>query len=50
MKNSELNDIEARAADWIAERDRGDGQLPPERQAELGRWLEAATAHRVTPR
>lgn len=46
-KSSELTDIEARAADWIAERDRGDGQLSPERQAALDDWLGAATAHRV---
>lgn len=46
-KSSVLNDIEARAADWIAERDRGNGRLPPERQAELDDWLSAATAHRV---
>lgn len=47
MKNSELNDIEARAADWIAERDRGEGSLQPERRAELETWLAASTAHRV---
>ncbi len=47
MKNKELNDIEACAADWIAERDRQDGRLPLERQAELDAWLRAATAHRV---
>lgn len=47
MRNSELNEIEARAADWIAERDRCDGQLHPVRQAELDTWLAAATAHRV---
>jgi len=47
MKNNELNDIEAHAADWIAERDRADGHLPHERQAELDAWLDASTAHRV---
>ncbi|WP_349742834.1 FecR family protein [Roseateles cavernae] len=47
MKNKALHDIEARAADWIAERDRQNGHLPPERQAELDAWLSAATAHRV---
>ncbi|MCU7373254.1 FecR domain-containing protein [Paucibacter sp. O1-1] len=47
MKNKELNDIEACAADWIAERDRQGGRLPAERQAELEAWLSAATAHRV---
>lgn len=47
MKNKALNDIEVRAADWIAERDRQDGRLPSERQAELEAWLSAATAHRV---
>jgi transmembrane sensor len=47
MKNNELNAIEAHAADWIAERDRADGHLPPERQAELDAWLTASTAHRV---
>ena len=47
MKNKELSDIEARAADWVAERDRGDGVLGPGRQAELDDWLCASTAHRV---
>ncbi len=47
MKNNELNAIEAQAADWIAERDRADGVLPHERQAELDAWLDASTAHRV---
>ncbi len=47
MKNKELNDIEASAADWIAERDRQGGRLPAERQTELEAWLSAATAHRV---
>ncbi|MDY0743376.1 FecR domain-containing protein [Paucibacter sp. R3-3] len=47
MKNEELKAIEARAADWIAERDRSDGHLPAERQAELQRWLAESTAHRV---
>lgn len=46
-KSSELNMIEARAADWIAERDRSDGRLTPERQDELDAWLGASTAHRV---
>ncbi|QPF73457.1 iron dicitrate transport regulator FecR [Roseateles sp. DAIF2] len=46
-KNHQLTEIEARAADWIAERDRGEGQLSPARQAELDTWLGAATAHRV---
>lgn len=47
MRNTELSEIEARAADWIAERDRGDGRLPPQRQSELDAWLNASTAHRV---
>ena len=47
MKNKELSDIEARAADWIAERDRGDGVLAAGRQAELDGWLHASVAHRV---
>jgi len=47
MKNEELKTIEARAADWIAERDRSDGHLPAERQAALRRWLDESTAHRV---
>ncbi len=47
MKSRELNDIEARAADWVAERDRGDGFLSSGRQAELDDWLCASTAHRV---
>lgn len=42
-----LERIEATAADWIAERDRGDGALPPERQLALQAWLDEATAHRV---
>ncbi|MBO9689275.1 MAG: FecR domain-containing protein [Mitsuaria chitosanitabida] len=46
-KNSELNDIETCAADWIAERDRSNGQLPPERRTALDAWLAASTAHRV---
>ncbi len=46
-RSSELNMIEARAADWIAERDRCDGRLSPERQDELDAWLAASTAHRV---
>lgn len=46
-KNSELNDIETCAADWIAERDRSNGQLPPERRTALDSWLAASTAHRV---
>jgi transmembrane sensor len=47
MKSQALNDIEARAADWIAERDRCDGHLPNERQAELDSWLNASTLNRV---
>ena len=47
MKSKELNEIEARAADWIAERDRCDAGLPPERQIALDAWLDASTAHRV---
>ncbi len=47
MKSQELNEIEARAADWIAERDRHDGRLPAERQATMDQWLNESTAHRV---
>jgi len=47
MKSTELTAIEARAADWIAERDRGDGRLPAQRQTELDDWLCASPAHRV---
>jgi transmembrane sensor len=47
MKNDDLDQIEAAAADWIAERDRADGGLPPARQAALEAWLNASTAHRV---
>lgn len=47
MKNQALNDIEARAADWIAERDRSGGQLGEDRQTALDGWLSASTAHRV---
>jgi transmembrane sensor len=41
--------IEIRAADWIAERDRRlqDGSWTAQREAALGAWLDAATAHRV---
>lgn len=45
--SSELTSIEARAADWIAERDRAGSTWPAERQAALEAWLNAATAHRV---
>ncbi|MCC4593735.1 DUF4880 domain-containing protein, partial [Xanthomonas campestris pv. cannae] len=37
--------IEARAAAWLARRDRGD--WTDARQARLDAWLAAATAHRV---
>lgn len=47
MKRNELTHTEALAADWIAERDRSDGTLPPERQQALDAWLDASTAHRV---
>lgn len=47
MTNTELTQTEAVAADWIAERDRADGGLPPERQQALDAWLNASTAHRV---
>lgn len=42
-------DIEIRAAEWIAERDRGlqDGSWDAQREAALGAWLDDATAHRV---
>lgn len=45
--NSELTSTEARAADWIAERDRAGSAWPPERQAALEAWINAATSHRV---
>ncbi|WIT13316.1 FecR domain-containing protein [Paucibacter sediminis] len=45
--SSELTSIEARAAGWIAERDRAGSAWPAERQAALEAWLNAATAHRV---
>ena len=47
MKSIELNQIEARAADWIAERDHAEADLPPEREQALEDWLNASTAHRV---
>jgi transmembrane sensor len=47
MKSELLNEIEARAADWIAERDNNDAGLPSERQQALNDWLNASTAHRV---
>ena len=47
MKSIELNEIEARAADWIAERDRSGGHLPADRQAALDAWLNESTAQRV---
>lgn len=45
--SSELTSIEARAADWIAERDRAGSAWPAERQAALEAWINATTAHRV---
>ncbi|TDP62091.1 FecR family protein [Roseateles toxinivorans] len=45
--SSVLTSIEARAADWIAERDRAGSAWPAERQAALEAWINAATAHRV---
>ncbi|MCS0629939.1 FecR domain-containing protein [Telluria mixta] len=47
MTSTDLQEIEARAADWIAERDRYDATLPPDRQQALDAWLAASTAHRV---
>jgi transmembrane sensor len=47
MTSTDLQEIEARAADWIAERDRYDAVLPPDRQQALDAWLAASTAHRV---
>lgn len=47
MKSSELMEIEARAADWVAELDRADGQLPAERRQALEAWLAVSSAHRV---
>src|SRR5688500_18637374 len=38
----ELNAIEAKAADWMVERDRG---LSRERELELARWLAFAARH-----
>lgn len=46
-RNSESSMIEARAGDWLAERDRAGGALPAERQQALEAWLSAATAHRI---
>lgn len=45
--SNKLTLIEARAADWIAERDRAGSDWPAERQAALEVWINAATAHRV---
>jgi transmembrane sensor len=39
--------IEARAADWIAERDRAGAAWPVEREHALQAWIQASTAHRV---
>ncbi|WP_077037114.1 FecR domain-containing protein [Pelomonas sp. KK5] len=46
---SALKQIEERAADWIAERDRAlaGGAWTPERQAALDAWVAASTDHRV---
>jgi len=46
---SALRQIEVRAADWIAERDRAQarGTWTPERQASLDAWIAASTDHRV---
>jgi transmembrane sensor len=45
--NSELSSIEARAADWIAERDRAGADWPAEREQALRAWISESTAHRV---
>lgn len=42
---SEAQHIEERAAQWLAQRDRGDWD--PRREQELDAWLAASTAHRV---
>ena len=47
MKSKELDNIEGRAADWIAERDSHSGHFPADRAAALEAWLSASTAHRV---
>ncbi|QPF72370.1 iron dicitrate transport regulator FecR [Roseateles sp. DAIF2] len=47
MKDQPLSAINARAAEWIVERDRHDGRLPAERQLLLDDWLRASTLHRV---
>ncbi len=46
---SDWQDIEIRAADWIAERDRRlqDDSWDTQRESALEAWLDAATAHRV---
>jgi len=47
MKSKDLEEIDARAADWIAERDRNEGRLPAERLDALEHWLGESTLHRV---
>lgn len=42
---NETERIEERAAQWLAQRDRGDWDQ--QREQELDAWLEASTAHRV---
>lgn len=43
---SDTKEIDARAADWIAERDTG--RWSTERQQALDMWLSASTSHRVS--
>ncbi|UQV46732.1 FecR domain-containing protein [Janthinobacterium lividum] len=47
MTTDKLTQIEARAADWIAERDHSAESWPQERQQALDAWLKASTVHRV---
>lgn len=47
MKSADLEHIEQLAAAWIAEIDRHDGVLPPERRQALDAWLAESTQHRV---
>jgi len=46
-KHTELAQIEARAADWLIERDLAGSDWTPAQQQALDTWLDASTAHLV---
>ena len=46
-KHTELAQVEARAADWLIERDLAGSDWTPAQQQALDAWLDASTAHLV---